>query len=147
MYDASGNRIAKGNLTTFSCDIANNGFALTAAYVVDQAGQQVTEFDGSGAWQYSNVYAGGKLLATYTPAMTLFRFNDWLGTRRVTTNADGSQYNHWTSLAFGNNYQACNTSRANTPDPHYTGKGRDPETGNVSRLNAVIRLSGFGAAG
>lgn len=62
--------------------------------------------------------------------MTLFHFNDWLGTRRVTTNADGSQYNCWTSLAFGNNYQPCNTGPADTPDLHYTGKEHDVESGN-----------------
>jgi RHS repeat-associated protein len=130
VYDASGNRIAKGNITAFNCNIASNGFALTAAYVVDHAGQQVTEFNGSGTWQYSNVYAGGKLLATYTPPMTLFHFNDWLGTMRVTTNADGSQSNCWTSLVFGNNYAPCNPSVSDTPDLHYTGKEHDVESGN-----------------
>jgi RHS repeat-associated protein len=62
--------------------------------------------------------------------MTLFHFNDWLGTRRVTTNADGSQYNCWTGLAFGNNYVPCNTGVADTPDLHYTGKEHDVESGN-----------------
>ena len=39
VYDADGQRLAKGTITTFSCDVTTNGFTTTATYVRDQAGK------------------------------------------------------------------------------------------------------------
>jgi hypothetical protein len=38
LYDADGNRIAKGTITAMNCDPATNGFQLTASYVLGQSG-------------------------------------------------------------------------------------------------------------
>ena len=34
IYDAAGNRVGRGTITTFSCNKSSNGFAVTAGYVV-----------------------------------------------------------------------------------------------------------------
>ena len=70
LYDADGTRVAKGTITEHeSCDPAVNGFRTTSAYVLGPSGEQVTEMamdpNGSMAWEHTNVWAGGNLLATY----------------------------------------------------------------------------------
>jgi len=62
VYDAEGHRVAKGTLTSFSCDIDHNGYQQTSVYVLGLNGEQVTEMDGSGNWVHTNIYAGGTLL-------------------------------------------------------------------------------------
>lgn len=58
IYDADGNRVAKGTISTWgSCDPSVNGFTPTAEYVRDQAGHQLSEFvpgqGGTMVWQHS----------------------------------------------------------------------------------------------
>jgi len=109
-YDAGGTRVAKGTpasatlpLSSQACNPAANGFTLTNEYLLDQAGNQVTELNnqvtGTAAmgWAHSNVWSGAHLNATYdvvdecnqttgvctwTPALH-FHLSDPLGTRRV----------------------------------------------------------------
>jgi hypothetical protein len=64
VYDAGGARIAKGMLASapaaFTATCApplGTGFTLTNRNLVDQSGDQVTELNGSGVWQHSNVWA------------------------------------------------------------------------------------------
>ena len=56
IYDAEGRRVAKENSGTG---------AVTASYVLSLNGDQLDEINGSGAWQHSNIFAMGKLYATY----------------------------------------------------------------------------------
>jgi hypothetical protein len=69
IYDGDGNCVAKGTITSMSGDPSVNGFVATANYVLDEAGHQLSEFNtdsnGSMAWQHTNVYANGMLMATY----------------------------------------------------------------------------------
>ncbi len=147
VYDAEGNRVAKGTITSWSCNPSVNG--LTTAgnetdYVLGPGGEQVTELaqdaNGSMNWQRTYVYAGGALIATYGPVpnptyptsgpQTLyqpsFRFTDWLGTMRATTDSTGVLQGTCTGLPFGDGMDC-----SNSPDPHYfTGKERDTESGN-----------------
>jgi YD repeat-containing protein len=44
IYDAAGIRVAKGSLTTFSCNFSSNGYATTASWVLGPGGEQVTEY-------------------------------------------------------------------------------------------------------
>jgi YD repeat-containing protein len=37
LYDAAGNRVAKGTITSWSCDMTSNGFQQTTGYVVGPA--------------------------------------------------------------------------------------------------------------
>jgi hypothetical protein len=60
-----------------------SGFTLTRRYLVDMGGDQVTELDGTGTWQHSNIWAGGKLVATYDSKGIHFALSDPLGTKRV----------------------------------------------------------------
>jgi hypothetical protein len=72
---------------------------------VDQGGDQVTEFNnnsGAYAWAHSNVWAGGKLTATYDTKGIHYELADPLGTKRVQANALGQVEENCTSLPFGN---------------------------------------------
>jgi RHS repeat-associated protein len=143
LYDAAGNRVAKGTITSWSCDaspnsngVANNGFSQTAGYVVGPSGEQLTEVDGSGNWLHTNIYAGGKLIGTYdgsVSAPTLhFHIDDPLGTRRAQVSATGVLEATYQSLPFGDglNPIAYTTTADDPTENHFTGKERDTESGN-----------------
>lgn len=141
IYDASGNRVAKGPITTWSCDPSTNGLEASAQetdYIINQSGQQVTEMTQDGStmeWQHTNVWIGGQVLATYQASTTSagkpssnlhFYLNDWLGTRRVMTDYAGVVEQQCASLPYGD-YESCNP----TPTEQlFTGKQRDSESGN-----------------
>ena len=137
LYDAAGNRVAKGHITNWSCDITTNGFSPTSGYVVGPSGEQLTEVDGSGNWRHTNVYAGGKQIATYdgnvnAPSLH-FYVDDPLGTRRAQTNASGVLEATYQSLPFGDGLNQIAAPGYNGDDPtenHFTGKERDAESGN-----------------
>ena len=108
IYDAEGNRVAKGTITVWSCDMTpgqnglpNNGFVPTNAYVIGPSGEQLTETDGNGNWQHTNVSAAGSLIATYDTVGLHFQLGDWVGTRRVQTNYAGNIEETCASLPFG----------------------------------------------
>lgn len=121
------------NATPNPCDLSTNGFKAGGEtdFILDQSGEQVTEWasDANGNMQswHSNIWAGGRLLGTYSPDGTLhFYLTDWLGTRRVQLNYAGAWENDCVSLPFGD-YESCSP----TPTEHlYTGKERDSESGN-----------------
>ncbi len=82
-----------------------------------------------------NSLANGQLLATYEfstaqlpTAKWTFALNDWLGTKRVVANADGTQAETCTGLPFGDGPPCTGTG---DPSPqHFTGKERDTESNN-----------------
>jgi RHS repeat-associated protein len=135
VYDAEGVRVAKGTLSSWptacSAPTLANGFTLTASYVLGLGGEQVSEVNGSNSWTHTNIFADGKLLATYSGGYTNFDLNDWLGTKRVEVGTNGCHSNYL-SLVFGNGLQP--TSDGNCPvdgtEHHFTGKERDTEAGN-----------------
>lgn len=96
IYDADGERGAKGTITSWSCDTSSNGFVETSGYVLGPDGEQMTEMDGSGNWVPTNVFAAGHLIATYLPGeqdgqpLVHFQLSDWLGRRRVQTDSVGA---------------------------------------------------------
>jgi len=129
VYDGEGNRVAKGSITGLNCNFATNGFSLTSSYVNGLGGEQLTEMKASGAWDHSNVFAGGTLLATYSGTDTYFAFNDWLGTKRAQLRVSDGCLETYASLPFGDKL----TPAGNCPDAseqHFTGKIRDAESGN-----------------
>ena len=144
LYDAAGNRVAKGSLSSYlipsnACNPDLNGFVQTAGYVTGPSGEQLTEVDGNFNWVHTNVYAGGKLIATYdapTPGTQLLHFHvdDPLGTRRVQFDANGTIEATYQSLPFGDGYNAIPAPGSPTAeDPtenHFTNKERDSESGN-----------------
>jgi RHS repeat-associated protein len=145
LYDADGTRVAKGTITAWSCDPTLSGFTTTNDYILGPSGEQATEMGVGGAlegstssgitWQHTNVWAGGKLLATYdgdalngtdlTGGLHYY-FDDPLGTRRVQTDYAGNIEKSCSSLPFGDQ-ESCGP----TPTEHlFTGKERDTESGN-----------------
>jgi hypothetical protein len=114
IYDAAGQRVAKGTITTWSCDPTTNGFTSTNTYILDQSGNQLTEMgvdsNSAIAWQHTNVYAAGKLIATYDDNGLHFYLNDPLGTRRAQTDYAGVLEQICSSLPFGDNL-ACTGSQ------------------------------------
>lgn len=139
VYDAEGRRVAKGTLTTFPAAGATckaptsaNGFAGVALFLRGALSEQQIEFDGSGNWRHTDVFSAGNLLATLnnnaqTPLS--FNFSDWLGTKRLQSNFDGTTQNSWVSDPFGA-YQKAQSSATDATERHFTGKERDNETGN-----------------
>jgi len=127
IYNASGTRVAKGS-GSFSCNLSTNGFTVTHRYILDVAGRQMTEYDGSGNWLHSNVFANGELLATYssTGSPMAFALNDWLGTKRVQAKADGEFDLSFVSLPYGDQM----LSSTGATEQFFTGKERDSESGN-----------------
>lgn len=134
VYDAGGTRVAKGNITTLSCDPGISLFTTTSDYISGPSGEQLSEYTmtSSGStntmtWQHSNVWAAGRLLATYDQTGALhFYLDDPLGTRRVQTNYASVVETTCSSLPFGDG-ESC----APTPTEHlFTAKERDTESGN-----------------
>jgi RHS repeat-associated protein len=145
LYDANGTRVAKGAISAWSCDPAVNGFQTTNDYILGPSGEQMTEMgmgsaassnstDGvttSGlAWQHTNVYAAGSLIATYDNDGLHFYFNDPLGTRRAQTDYAGVLEQTCQSLPFGDGL-SCSGGNLQAPtEHHFTAKERDTESGN-----------------
>jgi RHS repeat-associated protein len=128
VYDGLGNRVAKGTpASSLSCD---NNFTPASSFIVGLNGEQLDELNGSGA-QYSNVFAGGHLLATYqfaTPGWS-YTLNDWLGTKRVVANASGVAIENCHNLPFGDSLNC--TGPGGDPSPqHFTGQVHDQESNN-----------------
>jgi len=139
LYDAEGNRVAKGSITSWSCNAATNGFQPTTEYITGAGGEQLSELgaDGHGNMvpQRTYVYQGGAMMATYdfldasssNPYGLRYRVTDWLGTLRALTDNEGVPEGSFLSLPFGE--QAGGSG--NVSDPHwFTSKERDQESGN-----------------
>jgi RHS repeat-associated protein len=137
IYNAEGERVAKGGITAWSCDPTVNGFKPMSDYIVGRSGEQMTEMDinasGTMAWQHTNVYALGQLIATYgndgLHDGLHFYLNDPLGTRRAQTDYAGVLEETCSSLPFGDALSCTNNLQFPT-EHHFTGKERDTESGN-----------------
>jgi RHS repeat-associated protein len=152
VYDADGNRVAKGALSLWPTNnvcpnLAPSAgvFTPTNSYVLGPSGEQLTETDGNGNWIHSNVYAAGMLISTYdmaptaTPAVHApavhFQLEDWLGSRRVQTDIAGNTEETFSNLPFGDGLITTPASGApptadDATEHHFTGKERDAESGN-----------------
>lgn len=154
LYDAEGQRTAKGTITPLAgsdyCDLTTNNFVLTNEYIPGPNGGQLTEV----LWDknvstpaHTNAYANGQLVATFTydasgSSNTLhFSLNDWLGTRRLQTDAAGNPEKSCSGGSFGDDLDCISLSDTAIEDAtgptetHFTGKEHDQET----------RLDYFGA--
>ncbi len=111
---------------------------MTNSYALSLGGDQLDEYNtssGSLAWAHSNIFAMGRIYATYGTEplngtqVTRFHMNDWLGSRRVDLSPSGSAT--WTcfNYPYGDG-QACTGSDSDITEQHFTGKMRDTETGD-----------------
>lgn len=143
IYDADGQRVAKGTIAKWSCDPSVNGFQTINDYVLGPSGEQVTEMgmdaNGNLVWQHTNVYAAGTLIATYDNDGLHFYLDDPLGTRRAQTDYAGVLEQTCSSLPFGDALACIPSSTNSSPNAgslqyptehHFTGKERDTESGN-----------------
>ncbi len=128
LYNASGQRVAKGTLTSMSCDPTINGFQATNVYIIGPDGTEMTEVDGAGNWVHTNVAAAGEMIATYkNDGQSLhFQLADWLGSRRVQTDYLGQTESTCQSQPFGDGMTCTGTTAS---EHKYTGKERDAESG------------------
>jgi RHS repeat-associated protein len=137
-------RVAKGSAAGLSCSLSS-GFTPSSLYLLGLGGEQVTELSVAGGLAtpaHSNVFWGGKLLATYDLPNGGFHIplTDPLGTKRVQVSGTGRSELNCLSLPYGNdlgNPRIVNcytpTYGAAAPDAtehHFTGKERDTESGN-----------------
>jgi RHS repeat-associated protein len=130
LYDADGIRVAKGSISSMSCDPTINHFVTISDYIIGPANEQLTEMDmdpnqGVMAWQHTNIWAGGTLLGTYDADGTHFYLNDPVGTRRAQTDSQGVLEQTCQSLPYGNGETCAPTPTENL----FTGKERDTESG------------------
>lgn len=116
LYDAFGARVRK----TVS--------ATSTDFIYDLGSNKIVEL-ADGTMQRSEIYLGGRHLATYTNGTTYFAHQDWLGTDRVRSGMNGNLYQSWTNYPYGDN-QTCTTSCPGTDisTVHFAGMEYDPET-------------------
>jgi RHS repeat-associated protein len=149
---ADGTRVAKGSISAWSCDPGVNGFQTTSDYILgppyencrEQSVEMGVDANNSMAWQHTNVWAAGKLLATYdndglhfylndplpgSPAIGLRRWGG-LGTRRAQTDYAGVLEQTCSSLPFGDGLSCSGGNLQSPTEHHFTGKERDTESGN-----------------
>jgi RHS repeat-associated protein len=141
LFDAEGNRIAKGhpigNSSTPSCPTGPGDFQPDEKYILGQNGEQLTQLDGSDNWQHTNVWVGSQVLATYDNQSTIvngqtvaqplhFNVTDPLGTKRLQVSADGTPELTCISLPFGEGPDCSGTEATRH---RFTGKERDTESG------------------
>ena len=141
IYDAEGTRVSKGAIQAWSCNPTASGYITTSDYILGPGGEQFSEYtmtSGTMTWLHTNVWADGRLIATYAQDDTIksgtttdsglvhFYFDDPLGTRRAQTDYAGHLEQSCSSLPFGDS-ETCGS----TPTEHlFTGKERDTESGN-----------------
>jgi RHS repeat-associated protein len=139
VYDAEGARIAKttlsaapANATSLCAQPLSSGYTLTARYLVDLGGDQVTEINGAGQWQHSNVFSAARLTATYDynngNGGLHYELADPLGTKRVQANISGQIEESCISLPFGDALSCTGSDDAT--EHHFTQKERDAESNN-----------------
>ena len=157
IYDASGLRVAKGTFTgsfpakNTVCPAAVPGtnVTLTAQYLLNLGGEQVTELTGSGVWVHSNVWAGSHLDATYdAEGSALSNWPILWGTRRVQTNYQGVVEEYILEPALRRQFgpPSPQGSQPPTMPPNTTspGKERDAESRENDYFGARYYASSVG---
>jgi RHS repeat-associated protein len=131
-YGPDGSRLAKGTISSFSCDFTmNGGLSPTNLYAVGPSGEQLDEVDENYDALHANVFLNGRVLATYSAEIDSnwhFSFDDWLGTRRVQQDAYQDTEGTFLSLPFGDNLTL--TGNPGATENQFTSKERDQESGN-----------------
>lgn len=139
LYDASGARVGKMSIPSSQSQppVLSCKRQMEKSYILGPRGETMTMLDGSGNWKWTNVYAGGKLLATYAAdtGSTHLHLTDMVGTRRLTTDYQGWAEIGFTGLPFGDDMTPVNPAvpaptADEAPPMHFTGKQHDEESGD-----------------
>jgi RHS repeat-associated protein len=115
VYDADGNRIAKGNITPPSgttspsvslCSPLKNSFSITQAYALGLNGEEIENYTPGQMWHNTNVWNGDTLIATYAGSYMDVVMSDWLGTRRaqLRNNIGMSGIEDFLTLPYGDGF-------------------------------------------
>jgi RHS repeat-associated protein len=89
--------------------------------VYDLAGKAITIVGLNGVWNFGEIYAGGRHLATYANSTTYFYHSDWLGTKRAMTGMNSLAALTCTGFPFGDGVSCTGTNPSNnyfTDDVH-----------------------------
>jgi RHS repeat-associated protein len=116
VYDADGNRIAKGNITPPSgttspsvslCSPLKNSFSITQAYALGLNGEEIENYTPGQTWHNTNVWNGNTLIATYAGNYMDVVMSDWLGTRRaqLRNNVGMSGIENFLTLPYGDGFK------------------------------------------
>lgn len=125
VYDAEGRRVKAGGYE----------------HLYDLEGRSITLLDaGTGAWDYGEIYAGARHLASYSNGTTVFNHSDWLGTERMRTSPTGTVAESCVSLPFGDALSCTGTDYSLR---HFTGKEHDNES-NLEYFGARFDSSTMG---
>lgn len=81
VYDAEGRRVEK--VLVNGWNTPNPQSVEEDEYLLGLNDEQVSVLGLNSVWERSNVYAGGKQLATYNSMGTHYTLTDWLGTKRA----------------------------------------------------------------
>lgn len=147
LYNAEGLRVIKGSMNNFTaCPNSAASFtAINQQFLLDSAGNQVTELNGSGGWNHTNLWDGTALDGTYDNKGLHFHLKDPLGTRRVQLAAGSNLVNNVSTAGmveeyclsepFGDALNCYNPPGApatadDATEHHFTSKERDTESGN-----------------
>jgi hypothetical protein len=69
MYDGDGIRVSKGTIQQWSCNPTTAQYATQTDYILGPGGEQMSEYamqpGNTMGWVHTNVWAAGRLLATY----------------------------------------------------------------------------------
>ncbi len=150
--DADGARVAKGTITNWSagCDTTQNGFTMTASYILGPGNEQLAELSWSGGVPtpvHTNVWAGGQLAATLRRSNQLPGRHPLLPAHRLAAGVPSGRSSSlgWTRhpprarrpvrQPGPNLRQPALRRRRILPEPRqrehlFTGKERDAESGN-----------------
>ncbi len=97
-------------------------------YLYGPAGRAVVELSSDGGGYRSEIFAGGRHIATYVNNTTYFDYSDWLGTERLTATVSGTEQDACTSLPYDDDF-ACSGPGSDPSPLHFTGQQHDNETG------------------
>ena len=128
LYDFAGNRVAKGNLQTLSCDPAQSGFTPTQIYTIGFEGEEANQLDGLGNWQQTGVSLNGSRLATYDSSGLHFQLSDMVGTKRAQASGRGELEESCVSLPYGDNLMCTVVQGGEASALHFAGHRRDADT-------------------
>src|SRR6185437_13077197 len=124
-YDGLGNRVEKSNGTL---------------YWYGMGSEALEETDLSGNLTNDYIFFGGKRIARHTASANYYYVEDHLGSSRVITDSSGNKCYDADFYPFGGELTFTNTCAQNYK---FTGKERDPETGN-DNFGARYYSSSFG---
>lgn len=93
----------------------------------DLAGRLIDD-DVPSTWVRGEVYAGPQHVATYVNGLTFFNLTDWLGNERVKSSQEGTYWQSFDNLPFGDGKGFWGSDSGNAGPIGFTGDEHDSES-------------------